>query len=326
MVPMNLHQLRSICQVADSNLNITRAAHALHTTQPGVSKQLSSLERELGVDIVLRQGNRIVAFTPAGKAILQTARRILNDVRAIQSISEDFGTQERGRLVIATTHTHARYVLADVIERFSRHYPKVQVVVWQGNASGVAACVSSGDADLGVSAEPDEPARDVVMLPCYELPRSLVVPTGHSLLRKRKLAIEDIARYPLITLDASFAAGQKVLRQFAQSRLKPNIVVTATDTDVIKWYVTRGLGISVLPSVAFDPGRDHGLKAIDVSQLFEANLACLILRRNQYLLRHMADFASLLVPQCTRSEINRALVTGSVPTYPVAIYPKPVKA
>lgn len=322
---MNLHQLRAICQVADCDMNITRAARALHTTQPGVSKQLSSLERELGVDIVLRQGNRIVAFTAAGEAILKTARRILNDARTIQSISEDFGTQESGRLVIATTHTHARYVLADVIERFSRRYSKVQVVVRQGNAAGVVDLVSNGDADVGVSARPDEPVRDIVMLPCYELPRSIVVPAGHPLLRKRRPAIEDIAQYPLIALDASFAAGQKVLQRFSRSRLEPNIVVAATDTDVIKWYVTRGLGISVLPSVAFDAKRDRGLKAIDVAHIFEANVAYLMLRRNQYLLRHTADFASLLVPQCPRADIDRALVTGNVPTYPVAIYPKPAK-
>lgn len=323
MVAMNLHQLRAICQVADSNLSITRAASVLHTTQPGVSKQLSSLEHELGVDIVLRRGNRIIGFTPAGEAILKTARRILNDVRAIRLISEDFGTRESGRLVVATTHTHARYVLAGVIERFSRRYPKVQVVLWQGNATGVVDMVSSGEADLGISAEPDEPAPDVVMLPCYELPRSLVVPAGHPLLGKRRPAIEDIARYPLIMLDASFAAGKRVLQRFARSRLRPNVVVTATDTDVIKWYVTRGLGISVLPSVAFDPARDRGLKAIDVGHLFESNVACLILRRNHYLLRYVADFASLLAPQWTRSEINRVLATGNVPHHPVAVYPAP---
>lgn len=198
-----------------------------------MSKQLSSLEHELGVDIVLRRGNRIIGFMPAGEAILKTARRILNDVRAIRLISEDFGTRESGRLVVATAHTHARHVLADVIERFSRRYPKGQVVLWQGNATGVVDRVGRGEAGLGVSAEPDEPAPDVVMLPCYELPRSLVVAAGHPLLGKR-LAIEDIARYPLIMLDASFAAGKKVLQRFAKAGPEPNVVVTATHTDVIK--------------------------------------------------------------------------------------------
>jgi LysR family transcriptional regulator, cys regulon transcriptional activator len=319
---MNLRQLRFLAQVADSGYNITSAAQALHTTQPGVSKQLLALERELGVDILVRRGNRIIGYTAPGKAILTVARRMLNDARTIRTISDEFGTQDSGRLVVATTHTHARYVLSDVVQAFTQRYPKVQLVLRQENATRVAELVATGEADLGVSAVPDEPPPDVIMLPCYSLPRTLIAPSRHPVLKMHPLTIEGIARYPIIALDPSFAGGRRMLRTFAAAGCKPNVVMSATDTEVIKWYVRRGLGIAILPAIAFDPLRDRGLRAIDVSSLFEANIACLMLRRNHYLLRHLVDFIHFLAPHWTREALDRALETGRVPDHPVASYPQ----
>jgi LysR family transcriptional regulator, cys regulon transcriptional activator len=319
---MNLRQLRFLSQVAESGFNITSAARALHTTQPGVSKQLLALERELGVDILVRRGNRIVGYTAPGRAILNVARRMLNDARTIRTISEEFGMQDSGRLVVATTHTHARYILPDVVQAFTRRYPKVQLVLRQENATRVAALVAAGDADLGVSAGPEEPPSDVIMLPCYRLPRALVAPSRHPVLKAHPLTLETIVRFPIITLDASFAAGRRTLTTFADGGCKPLIVMSATDTEVIKWYVRRGLGIAVLPAIAFDPARDRGLRAIDVSRLFQANVAGLMLRRNHYLLRHMVDFIGFLAPHWDRAALTRVLETGRVPAHPIASYPR----
>lgn len=318
---MNLRQLRFLCQVADSGFNITNAAQALHATQPGISQQLAALERELGVEILVRRGNRIAGVTAPGKDILKVARRMLNDARTLRLISEEFGTQDAGRLVVATTHTHARYILPDVVKAFTQRYPKVQLVMRQENATRVAELVAGGEADIGVSAEPHDPPDDLLMLPCYRLPRSVITPAGHPLLRTRPLSIAAIARYPIITLDPSFAAGRKVLRTFASAGLKPAIVMSATDAEVIKWYVGLGLGIAILPTVAFDPVRDRGLRAIDAANVFEANVACMMLRKNLYLLRYMRDFAQLLAPQWTHDVLNHALETGQIPVQPTAVYP-----
>lgn len=318
---MNLRQLRFLSQVADSGFNITAAAQALHTTQPGISKQLHALERELGVDILVRRGNRIVGYTDPGRAILNVARRMLNDARTIRTISDEFGNQDSGRLVVATTHVHARFVLPDVVQAFTRRYPKVQLVLRQENATRVADHVAGGDADMGVSAAPDEPPPDVIMLPCYKLPRTLVAPSRHPVLRMHPLSLADIARFPIIAIDPAFAAGRRLLQTFAAAGCKPNIVMSATDTEVMKWYVRRGLGIAILPTIAFDPGRDRGLRSIDVSELIHASVACLMLRRNQYLLRHMLDFIGFLAPHWTRPALEQALETGRVPAHPIAVYP-----
>ncbi len=314
---MNLRQLRYLCQVADSGFNITGAARTLHTSQPGISKQLSVLERELNVDILARRGNRIVGVTEPGKAILQVARRMLADAHNLQRISEEFRTQDAGRFVVGTTHAHARYVLPDVIQRFTERYPKVQLVIRQENESRIAGMVSAGDADIGIAAEPPEPHGELLTLPCYKLPRSVITQPRHPLLREKQLSLEHIARYPIITLDASFAGGRKVLQAFAAAGLKPTVVMSAIDADVIKSYVELGLGVAILPTIAFVPERDRRLRAKDASHLFDPTVACIQLRRNQYLLPYMLNFIQLLAPQWTSQALNRALDTGQVPDRPI---------
>lgn len=320
---MNLRQLRFLCSVADSGFNITNAARALHASQPGLSKQLSALERELGVDILVRRGNRIVGCTAPGEAILTVARRMLGDAQTMRRISEDFGTHDAGRVVVATTHTHARYILPDVVESFSKRYPKVQLVLKQAYASGVPELVASGEADIGFSGESESVPSDIVMLPCYRLRRSLLARVRHPVLKARTVTIATIARYPIVAMDASFASGRRVLQTFSSAGENPAIVMTATDAEVIKWYVGKGLGIAVLPSIAFDVARDRGLGALDVSHLFEGIVTSVILRRNHYLLRYMLDFIQLLAPQWTRSAVTRALETGNVIAPQIEDHPLP---
>ena len=319
---MNLRQLHFLCQLGRSGFNVTSTAQAVHVTQPGISKQLSALERELGVDILLRRGNRIVGLTAPGSAILEVAGRMLNDARTIRAISEEFGQQDRGRLIVATTHTHARYVLPDVVQKYSQMYPKVQLVMRQENATRVAELVSTGEADIGISAQPEEPPANLLMFPCYRLARSLFMPVDHPLARKRnRLTLEEICRYPLITLDASFAAGRKVLHTFARAGLRPSVVMSATDTEVVKWYVGIKLGIAILPTIAYEPRRDRVLRVRDAGHLFESNVACLMLRRNHYLLRYMAEFTQLLARHWNKTALERALQTGKVPDFAFPTYP-----
>ena len=319
---MNLRQLQFLCQLERSGFNVTTTAQTLHATQPGISKQLSALERELGVDILVRRGNRIVGLTAPGRAITEVAGRMLNDARSIRAIGEEFGQLDRGRLTVATTHTHARYVLPDVVQKYSKMYPQVHLVMRQENATRVAEMVASGEADIGISAQPETPPANVLMFPCYGLARSLYMPVDHPLTRQSKrVTLEQICKYPLITLDSSFAAGLKIMHTFAAHDLKPNIVMSATDTEVVKWYVGIKLGIAILPTIAYEPQRDRMIRVRDAGYLFEANVACLMLRRNHYLLRYMTEFTQLLAPHWGMATLERALQTGKVPEHDFPTFP-----
>jgi LysR family transcriptional regulator, cys regulon transcriptional activator len=314
---MNLRQLRYFCHVVDSGYSISAAARALYTSQPGISRQLALLESQVGSSVFTRRGNRIVGMTETGKQVLQVARRMLNDARALQRISEGYSPEDSGRFVVGTTHTHARYVLPGVIRRFTKRYPSVQLVMRQENESRVADLVSRGEADIGVTAQPRESHSDLLGLPCYQLPRSVITRTRHPLLRGGPLTLARIARYPIITLDASFAGGHKVLQAFAQAGLKPSIVMSAIDADVIKAYVALGLGVAILPTICYVVERDKELRARDAKDLFEPTVACIQLRRNDYLPQYMVEFIQLLAPQWTHRSVKEAIDTGDVPRRPV---------
>ncbi len=314
---MNLRQLRYLHGIADAGYNISRAATALHTSQPGISKQIQMLEQELGVDILLRKGNRIVGVTEPGRSVLEVARRMLHDADNLRNIGADYTQKGSGRLVVATTHIHARYVLQAVIRNFMRTHPQVQLVLRQGSPSQIAELVASGDADLGISSEPSEPVHELVMLPCARLERSVITQPGHPLLREKKLTLKAIAGYPIITLDQSFAGGSAVLRTFDAARIRPNIALSAIDADVIKTYVELGLGIAILPAVAYEPARDRKLRAIDASGLFEPTITRIEMRRGSYLRDYMYDFIGRVAPRWDRQTIEKmmragAKVTGSI--------------
>lgn len=307
---MNLRQLRYLHGVAEEGFNISRAAAALHTSQPGISKQIQMLEREIGVDILVRKGNRIVGVTEPGQIILEVARRMLHDAENLKRIGEDFTAKDTGRLIVATTHIHARYVLRRVIRDFIRRHPEVQLVLRQGSPSQTARLVASGEADIGVSSAPPEPVHDLVMLPCYKLERSVITRKEHPLLGEKRLTLKSIAKFPIITFDQSFVGGSAVIRAFEGAGIKPNIVLTAIDADVIKTYVELGLGIAILPTIAYEPARDRDLRAMDASALFDPTVTRVELRRESYLRGYMYDFIRLLAPQWDRETIDAASRTG----------------
>ena len=309
---MNLRQFRYLCGIADEGFNISRAAVALHTSQPGISKQVRLLEQELGVDILQRKRNRVIGVTEPGGAILAVARRMLHEAESLKRIGDDYTRREAGRLVVATTHIHARYVLRSVIRDFIRRHPGVRLVLRQGSPSQTAQLVASGEADLGVSSEPPgQSVPELVKLPCHKLERSVVIPRRHPLLRERRLTLKAIARYPIITYDASFVGGSAVLRAFEKAGLEPNVVLTAIDADVIKSYVELGLGIAILPTVAYEPERDRNLRAIGAGWLFDPTISRIEIRRGSYLRSFMYDFITMLAPSWDRDAIDRMMRGGA---------------
>lgn len=306
---MKLQQLRYICEVARQNLNLSNAAEALFTSQPGISKQIRGLEEELGVDIFVRHGKRVVAVTEPGKAILEIAQRMLKDVENLRQVGEEFTEEDKGHLTIATTHTQARYALPHVIQRFTKHYPGVRLSLRQGSPTQISELVTSGEADIAIATEAIELYEDLVMLPCYEWNRCVLVPPGHPLLKAKKLTLEGMASFPIITYDFAFTGRSRINQAFADKRLKPNVVLTAIDADVIKTYVELGLGIGIVAMMAYDPRRDTHLRAMDASHLFEPSTTRIGIRKNSYLRGYTYEFIEMFAPHLTRKVVDDAMHT-----------------
>ena len=306
---MKPQQLRYICEVARQNLNLSNAAEALFTSQPGISKQIRSLEEELGVDIFVRHGKRVVAVTEPGKAILDIAQRMLKDVENLRQVGEEFTEEDNGHLTIATTHTQARYALPHVIQRFTKRYPGVRLSLRQGSPTQISELVTSGEADIAIATEAIELYEDLVMLPCYEWNRCVLVQPGHPLLKAKKLTLEAMASFPIITYDFAFTGRSRMNQAFADKGLTPNVVLTAIDADVIKTYVELGLGIGIVAMMAYDPKRDTHLRAMDASHLFEPSTTRIGIRKNSYLRGYTYEFIEMFAPHLTRKVVDDAMHT-----------------
>ncbi|WP_018413366.1 CysB family HTH-type transcriptional regulator [Methyloversatilis thermotolerans] len=304
---MNLQQLRYVAEVAARKLNVSEAARALHTSQSGVSRQISLLEQELGVDVFVRQGKRLVAVTRPGQDVIAIARRMLRDIGALRQVGEEYVKGEQGRLSIATTHTQARYVLPQVLSEFVRQHPGVQIELHQGNPTQCCEHVLSGAADLAIATEAIDGYDELVSLPCYQWNRCLIAPPGHPLLDVKPLTLEAIADWPLITYDFSFTGGSKVNQTFASRGLTPRVVLSAIDADIIKTYVALGLGVGIVAQMAFDPEQDRALRAVNCDHLFESSTTRIGLHRNGWLRGYTYRFIESFAPRLSREVVDRSL-------------------
>jgi len=304
---VNLQQLRYLCAVVDHGLNVSVAADALFTSQPGISKQIRQLEDELGVPIFIRQGKRLAALTAGGEVIVATARRALQELNNLKRVGAEFKSEDTGALAIATTHTQARYVLPPVLKRFAERYPKVRLLLHQGNPAQVAEQTERADVDVGIATEALADYPGLVSLPCYTWNRCVLVPKGHPLGKVRPLTLEALARYPIVTYDFSFTGRSQINAAFAAKGIEPNVVLTALDSDVIKTYVELGLGVGIIAQMAYDPARDTQFDKLDAAHLFAASTTRLALRRGVYLRGFVYEFITLFAPQFDRSAIDAAM-------------------
>jgi LysR family transcriptional regulator, cys regulon transcriptional activator len=303
---MKLHQLRYLAAVAQSGLNITAAAEKLHTSQPGVSKQIKLLEDELGFQVFVRDGRNLSRVTSAGQQVIDRAVRILREVQNIKRLSDDFKDEARGSLAIATTHTQARYVLPEVIRQFRGQYPEVRLHLHQGTSEQLGEMAALDRVDFAIATGSQSLFEGYSLLPCYRWHRHVVVPKGHPLAKVKVPTLKQLAAHPIVTYVFGFTGPSSLLEIFARDGLVPNVVLTARDADVIKTYVRLGLGIGIVASMAIDPAEDTDLVQIDTSHLFPAHVTWIGFRRGGLLRKYQLDFMQLFAPHLTRRLIERA--------------------
>lgn len=305
---MNLHQFRFVQEAARRNLNLTEAAKALHTSQPGVSKAIIELEEELGVEIFARHGKRLKRITEPGQHVLRSIELIMREVGNLKRIGEEFSKQDAGTLSIATTHTQARYVLPEPVALLRRRYPKVHVSLHQGNPEQVAQMLIEEAADVGLATESLSKYDELITLPCYEWQHVVVMPAAHPLAQVERPTLEQLAAEPLVTYHPSFTGRTRIDAAFAQRRLKPNVVLEAIDSDVIKTYVKLGLGIGIVAEMAVKDDAPGGeLVWRPAGHLFGQNVSRVAFKRGAYLRNFVYTFAELLSDRLTRALIARAM-------------------
>jgi LysR family transcriptional regulator, cys regulon transcriptional activator len=303
---MKLHQLRYLAAVAQSGLNITAAAQKLHTSQPGVSKQIKLLEDELGFQIFTREGRNLTRVTALGQQVIERALKILQETQAIRDLATELRDEGRGTLAIGTTHTQARYVLPDVVRQFRARYPDVRLNLHQGTSEQIAEMVAQDRIDCAIATGSEHLFEALTLLPCYRWHRVIVAPKDHPLASQPRPNLKQLGAYPIITYTFSFTGPSSLQQAFARAGLTPDVAITARDADVIKTYVRLGLGVGLVAEMAVDAHQDADLVAIDASHLFAAHVTWIGFRRGILLRRYVYDFIQLLAPHLDRRTVDRA--------------------
>ena len=308
---MNFQQLRSVREAVRQGFNLTDVAAALHTSQPGVSRQIRELEDELGIEIFVRAGKRLTGLTPPGATVLPIVERLLQEAANLQRAGDDFARSDQGTLTIAATHSQARYALPAAVRDFRASHPRVQLHLRQGTPQQVARLLLDGEADIGVATEALAEYRELLALPCYRWTHSVVVPPGHPLAEAaaagQPLSLQRLGEFPLITYETGYTGRSHIDEAFASAGLAPEVVLVAMDADVIKTYVELGMGVGIVAAIAFDDDRDLQLRAIDARHLFAANMTRLAIRRGSYLRDYVYAFIATFAPPLTPALVQRAL-------------------
>ena len=303
---MNLQQLRFVRETARHHFNLTHAAQAIGTSQPALSRGILELESELGVDIFVRHGKRVLGLTEPGREILARAERVLAEVEGIERSTSDFRARDAGELRIATTHTQARYVLPAVIREFRKRYPAVRLTLLQGSPKQITRSLLVREVDFAIATEVSDDQPELVTIPAFEWEHVVIVPNKHPLLDK-PLSLVALQRYPLVTYVEEFTGRKRIDRAFQQAGLKPDVVLAAIDSDVIKTYVALGLGVGIMADLAYDPGRDRALTALPAGALFGVNHTRLAVRRDAFLRGFALAFIELFAPAVDRKVLDRLM-------------------
>jgi len=308
---MNFQQLRIIRETVRRNFNLTEVGNALATSQSGVSKHILDLEDELGIELFVRKGKRLLGLTEPGKELLTIVERMLLDAKNIKQLGEQFSQSDKGQLTIATTHTQARYALPNVVSQFKQRFPKVHLALHQGSPHEIVQMLLEGRADIGIATEALDQYPELVTFPYYSWYHTVVVPKGHPLEGKKNLSLEDIAEYPIVTYHEGFTGRKSVDETFSKAGITPDIVMSALDADVIKTYVELGHGIGIIASMAYQAERDTKLSLLDAGNLFETNTTRIALRKGYFLRGFTYEFIGLCIPNINMEKIIAALKTTS---------------
>ncbi|OZI60790.1 LysR substrate-binding domain-containing protein [Bordetella genomosp. 11] len=311
---MNIQQLRYICEVSRHALKVSKAAEVLHTSQPNISTQIKLLEDELGMTIFQRQRRRLVGITPDGQKVIERAQRILSEVNEIKAIGGEQQLENSGTLVIAASHTQARFRLPAVLQRFREGYPDVHISIRPESGKAIQDALVAGSADIGILSQCKDGDTELVYIPFQTYQRILLVNQGHPLLRKKKVSLQDIIQHPIVLYEPSQTA-ETLMRTLSQVPPPGPALLKATNADVVKAYVEHGLGVAVVPDLVFDPARDLTLKAISVSHLFPASTTYVAVSRKHHLRRYAYSFIETLAPQVTRTVVERALTARRTRRY-----------
>jgi DNA-binding transcriptional LysR family regulator len=227
--------------------NLSRAAEALHVTQPALTARLQGLEAELGTTLFVR-GRRGMELTDAGRAFLPYAERALAALDDGTSLLAEFGRGATGELVLGAAPAVSTYVLPPLLLRFTEAHPKVRLSVRTGHSEEILELALRREIDLGLVRALRHP--EIESRPLYEDELVLVVDAGHPFADRGVIAVDEIADVRLILFDRTSSYYDLTNAFFREAGVAPSGVIELDNIDAAKQMVDQGLGIALLPHTA----------------------------------------------------------------------------
>jgi LysR family transcriptional regulator, cys regulon transcriptional activator len=314
---MTLVQLRYFVAIADAGFNITAAAEHVHATQPGLSKQLKQLEDELGFLLFVRKGRSLEGMTPAGAQVLVHARKLLGEAANIRAFAANQRHDGHGQLLIATTHTQARFVLPPVISQVHQAYPQLSIHLQPSADGDVLAQLARGEADLALISTAGAAPVDGVAIPMFRWRRLVLMPRTHPLAQSgASPSLNDLCGHPLVSYESSIRPDSSLRRAFAERGLEPQFAMTARDADLIKTYVRAGIGVGLLAEMAVSAIHDADLIALPAPDSIPECIAWAVLPRERVLRDYTVALLVALAPQLDRHDLRRILAGNQLAQWP----------
>jgi DNA-binding transcriptional LysR family regulator len=259
-----LQQLKGFCAVVETH-SISKAAARLRLTQPTVSLQVQSLERDLNATLLERRGPRI-ELTFEGELLYELARPLVEGFTALHEVFESRRKNvEQGKLAIAAGESTIHYVLPRAVQQFAAEHPGIALTL--NNVTGQQGLQQLRDRTVDFCVGPmlDTPA-DIAFEPVVAFDPVLIAPLGHPLSKLKKISLRDISRHPLILPPRHLSTWRQVEMVFLQHRLRYEVRLEMGGWEVIKRYVELGMGISIVMSVCLT-GRER-LEVMPVNRYF----------------------------------------------------------
>jgi LysR family transcriptional regulator, cys regulon transcriptional activator len=304
---MTLSQLRYFIAIVDAGFNITQAAQLVHATQPGLSKQLKQLEDELGFMLFIRKGRSLEALTEAGTQVLIHARQMQIQANSIRSLASSFRGDSLGQLIIATTHTHARFVLPPAIAEIRRKFADLSIHIQATSDTQEQALLERNDVDFALLSTAGELPGKGVPVPLFRWQRVVVVPKAHPLAAMRRLKLKQLSDFPLISYESAVSEASSLRQAFASQNLSPKFAMFAHDADLIKTYVRSGIGVGILAEMAISSLQDTDLVQLPAPVEIPECTAWAVLPFEKILRDHTALLLKTLAPHLDLRDVKRVL-------------------
>lgn len=307
---MTIKQLKYIVSIADNNFNISYAAEKLHTSQPGMSKQIKLLENEIGFHLFMRNGKALQGLSPLGEKLIEQARAILEEVEKFDLIVNTPSIFDKEVFKIAAAPIYSSKVLPRLIKTFSNRYPTYRLSILNGDTDQLIQKAKTKEVDCviisgSVDAIKEDWFPNMVAIPCYEWKFVAIAKKGTKFSSK-KPSMQELLSNPVVTY-ASSRHQESIIEKIRRDEdINIDAVATSNDVEVIKEYVRSGLGIGIIAELAYDKSYDKDFDAYKLDR-FPRCITMVALKRNSILKPHVYSFIRLFAPHLTADDIEYAV-------------------